>query len=313
MAARFAQGGYRARNRERRSVILVLLALICIAGVPLSGRSLRPLADIELRWLWLPPVALAVQVVILVIVPGGSHTLHAIIHVATYVMLLAFIWANRRLPGAIVTGTGAALNALAIAVNGGVMPRSSTAQRLAGLHVAGGFHNAAVLAHPNLLALGDVIPVPWPHPFQNVLSVGDLLIFVGLLILLYRVCPRPAPAPAAPELDNVYAGAVLSALHTSVATVFALWQGGEASDSPTAGRARAAFATCRRAVAGLGLGDPMISYAVDSVAAELEAWAAGAPFDHDHERSLTYGEQILMVAPLPFQRCGSDRDRWSQG
>ena len=74
------------------------------------------------------------------------------------------------------------------------MAASRTAERLAGLHLPGGFENSAPLAHPHLLWFGDVIP--WPGPFPNVLSVGDILIYAGTLILLHRVCRRPADGAA---------------------------------------------------------------------------------------------------------------------
>ena len=60
-----------------------------------------------------------------------------------------------------------------------------------------GFENSAPLAHPHLLWFGDVIP--WPGPFPNVLSIGDLLIYAGTLILLHRISRRPAT----PESDIV--------------------------------------------------------------------------------------------------------------
>jgi hypothetical protein len=53
-----------------------------------------------------------------------------------------------------------------------------------------GYHNATPLAHPHLLWLGDLIPVPGPLP--NVLSIGDCIVFAGMLILLHRTCGRPA-------------------------------------------------------------------------------------------------------------------------
>ena len=38
--------------------------------------------------------------------------------------------------------------------------------------------------------LGDLIPVPGPLP--NVLSIGDCIIFAGMLVLLHRACHTPA-------------------------------------------------------------------------------------------------------------------------
>ncbi len=181
-------------------MILILLAELCLLSVPLTGGSLRRLGEIRLRWLWLGPVAVLVQTVLVSIAPGGSHAAHAAIHIGTYVMIGVFLWANRGLAGVPVIAAGTFLNALAITVNGGVMPAAPTAERLAGLTLGSGFHNSAVVAHPHLLWLGDIIPVPWPLP--NVLSVGDCIIYVGLLVLLHRTCragkaaATPSPSPA---------------------------------------------------------------------------------------------------------------------
>jgi hypothetical protein len=134
------------------------------------------------------PVALALQVLIVTIAPGGNRTLHALVHIVTYLLAGGFLWANRKVAGARIMGLGALSNTLAIVANAGVMPSSIKAQRLAGLTEGAGFHNSAALAHPHLLWLGDIIPVPGPLP--NVLSVGDCLIFAGLLVLLHRTCRR---------------------------------------------------------------------------------------------------------------------------
>jgi hypothetical protein len=72
------------------------------------------------------------------------------------------------------------------------MPTSVWAERAAGLQPAGAFANSAVVDHPHLLWLGDVIPVPLPLGLSNVLSVGDLLIYAGALVLLDRICVRPS-------------------------------------------------------------------------------------------------------------------------
>ncbi|HTU98276.1 MAG TPA: DUF5317 domain-containing protein [Solirubrobacteraceae bacterium] len=173
-------------------MILIVAALLCLASVPLTGGNLGNLASIRVRGTWVPVVALAVQVLITTVAPDGHVTLHKAAHIATYVLIGVFLWSNRRMPGVKVIGLGAFLNALVITVNGGQMAASRMAERLAGLHLPPGFENSAPLAHPHLLWFGDIIP--WPGPFPNVLSVGDILIYAGTLILLHRVCRRPAGA-----------------------------------------------------------------------------------------------------------------------
>jgi hypothetical protein len=174
-------------------MVLIALALICVATVPLTGGSLARLADVRLRGLWIPLVALAVQVVITVLAPTGSMVLHRGLHIATYVMIGLFLWANRRLPGIRLLALGAGANAAAIIANLGVMPATRAAERLAGLTLRAGFDNSAPVAHAHLTWLGDIIP--WPGPLPNVLSVGDLLIFAGTLVLLHRCCRTAAAAP----------------------------------------------------------------------------------------------------------------------
>jgi Family of unknown function (DUF5317) len=152
-------------------------------------------AELRLRWLWTAPAALILQTVIVTVAPGGSESLHAAAHIVSYALVGAFLWANRHVAGAKVIALGALSNTLAIVANGGVMPASRTAQHLAGLTEGGGFQNSAAVSHPILLWLGDIIPVPGPLP--NVMSVGDCIIFAGLLVLLHRQCrPRATLQPA---------------------------------------------------------------------------------------------------------------------
>ena len=169
-------------------MILVVLAAICLVSVPLTGGSLRRLGELRIRLAWTAPVALALQVLIVTVAPDGHRSLHIAAHLASYVLIAAFLCANLRQPGVGLIGLGAGANTLAIVLNGGVMPAASTALRIAHLSEHGGFQNSAPVAHPTLLWLGDVIPVPGPLP--NVLSVGDCLIFIGMLVLLHRTCGR---------------------------------------------------------------------------------------------------------------------------
>jgi hypothetical protein len=181
-------------------MILVALALVCVVSVPLTGGRLARLVDLPLRWGWAALGALALQLVITTLAPTGSGGLHKLVHLASYLLAAACIFANRRITGLPILALGAALNFAAITANGGVMPASARAMRLAGLPAADHFANSAPLARPHLLALGDVLPVPGPWPLGNVMSIGDLLITTGLLIVLHHASrtPHPIPAPISP-------------------------------------------------------------------------------------------------------------------
>jgi hypothetical protein len=168
-------------------MLLVITALALVASVPLAGGRLSALAEIRPRAVWAVLLAAAIQVAITQMA-GGSHELHVVLHVLSYVLDGYFLFANRRLTGVPLVAVGAALNVLAIVSNGGVMPANGTALRISGIASRPGFDNSAVLAHPHLAFLGDVIPVPGPWPIGNVLSVGDLIIFLGALIVLHAAC-----------------------------------------------------------------------------------------------------------------------------
>jgi hypothetical protein len=186
-------------------MILALAYLLCLLSVLLAGGRLSALADVQLRRPSLAVAAIAVQVLIVSILPGSLGGWSEPLHVLSYLLLGAFAWANRRLAGVPIVALGGALNFLAITVNGGVMPADPDALAAAGRSVADGeFSNSAAVTDPKLQFLGDVIPTPGWLPVSNVYSVGDLLIVLGVLVLLHAACgsrlvprrraPRPAPA-----------------------------------------------------------------------------------------------------------------------
>ncbi|HUB04348.1 MAG TPA: DUF5317 domain-containing protein [Solirubrobacteraceae bacterium] len=183
-------------------MLLVVTAIALVISVPVAGGRLTRLADVRVRATWAVLLAVAIQVGISDVAPGGSHWVHVALNIASYALDAYFLFANRRLTGAPIVALGAALNVLAITTNGGVMPASASALRIAGIAGRAGFDNSAHLAHAHLAFLGDVIPVPGPWPIGNVLSVGDLTIFVGALVLLHHACGSrlfPRRRPRAPQ------------------------------------------------------------------------------------------------------------------
>jgi hypothetical protein len=172
-------------------MILVIAAALCLASVPLFGGRLGALADIKLRVPVAILAAIGLQVAITSIFKTGSESLHSALHLVSYALAVWFIWANRRIPGMILIAVGGGSNLLAISLNDGVMPASTSALRTAGLLDTGpGYHNSAPVVHAKVQFLGDIIGVPGPHPIANVLSVGDIVLFAGTLLLLHTVCRR---------------------------------------------------------------------------------------------------------------------------
>lgn len=170
-------------------MLLAAALLVCIATVPLFGGRLERLAELELRARWTLVAALGTQMMIVYVVPGAPHELLEAAHVGSYAFAIGFLWANRRVPGLLIIALGGASNLLVIAVNGGVMPASSSALRTAGLEdTPGQFASSIAVGNPKLAFLGDVFAVPASFPVHNVFSVGDIVIVIGAFVLLHRAC-----------------------------------------------------------------------------------------------------------------------------
>jgi hypothetical protein len=186
-------------------VFLGFCALLIVALVPLTGGRLSRLAEIKLRWVSVAVVALAIQVLVITVWPQMPHALAVGAHLATYAMLGAVVWVNRAIPGMVVIALGAGANALAIAVNDGTLPASAHALRAAGIKPRVGFQNSGVLAHPHLTWLGDIMVTPSWLPLRNMVSVGDLVLLAGAVILVMRVThtsPR-TEAPSQPVTEPI--------------------------------------------------------------------------------------------------------------
>jgi hypothetical protein len=179
-------------------VFLVAAVVLAALAVPLAGGHLGALVEVRLRHVWAIFAALGLEIAAMEL-PGLPEGLRAALMVAAYPIGAVFLAANWHLPGIPLVALGAALNLLAISVNGGVMPASPSALAGAGLGVdEPGFQNSTALADPRLAFLGDVFYLPASWPLSNVFSVGDVLIALGIAWALHRICrsrlARPGPA-----------------------------------------------------------------------------------------------------------------------
>jgi hypothetical protein len=164
------------------------VAIICFLSVPLARGRLGLLAHYAPKGAVVAVIGLALQIVIISILPKGSTSLHTAAHLSSYVLVGWVIWANRHLPWLWLIGVGGGLNFVAIVANGGVMPASASAARAAGLvQESGQFINSTVLEHPRLLFLGDVFgsSLPWPN---NVFSAGDIVMAVAAFLMVHTLC-----------------------------------------------------------------------------------------------------------------------------
>jgi hypothetical protein len=171
-------------------MMMVPLAALLI-GVLCGGRP-DALVRLPLRWLWLVPVAFAVQWVVIRIPTMDPHPALGLVLVASYAAILTFLLINRRLPGLAIAAIGTLLNLTAMVANGGFMPTTQATLAAAGLERTHMVLGQRVLASKDILlppggglfgGLGDTLVLVWPIP--QAISIGDILVAVGIGALVF--------------------------------------------------------------------------------------------------------------------------------
>ena len=164
---------------------MLLLASILVIGLLLGwglGGGIRGLARLEVRFWWLIPLALVIQ---LAPIPqaesGPARYLPFVLLIVSFLLIGAAVVVNWRHHGFPLILIGVLLNLIPIVVNQG-MPVSGAAVIEAGGSLAdvprelGDKHH---LERPEdaVTVLADVIAVR--RPFRAVVSIGDLVMWVG--------------------------------------------------------------------------------------------------------------------------------------
>jgi hypothetical protein len=170
-------------------MIIGLAYLLVLASVPLARGRLTGLADLQLRRPWRVLAAIAVQILVISVLPSGNHAFHTTLHIASYFFLGAFAFSNRHITGVPIIAFGGLLNFIAITANGGVMPADPDAiASLARALPEGEFANSQVLPDAKLPFLGDVFATPASWPLHNVFSIGDGILLLGVAVLAHVAC-----------------------------------------------------------------------------------------------------------------------------
>ena len=176
-------------------MFLVAFFVLALLSVPLLGGRPTRLGDVSIKSPGIALLALALQVLIVSVIPGATPWALTLIHVASYALAGYFVWANRAVPGLPILAIGWGLNALVILVNGGVMPAASHVAEIGsrGVGTAREFLNSRPLDAPRLSFLGDNYGLPESWPFHNVFSVGDVFIALGAFVALHWICDSIIP------------------------------------------------------------------------------------------------------------------------
>jgi Family of unknown function (DUF5317) len=163
-------------------IVVLTVVLIGLVAGSVTGGSVRNFERVHVHWWGAALAGLALQLIPLRRWFDDDVALAALL--ASYVLLIAFVWVNRRLPAAPLLLVGLALNAVVIAANSG-MPVSEGAIRATGSPdrvlpsvIDDGKHH--VMSSSDVLTpLADVIGLP--PPIATVLSIGDVFLYAGIV------------------------------------------------------------------------------------------------------------------------------------
>lgn len=176
--------------------MLRALMIVFVIGIALlQGGALRNFSALRLRWVPLVIGGFVLQ--LLIFTPFRSAPLisgfTAQLYILSMALLIVWVAVNWRIPGMALMAIGLLLNSAAIVANGGYMPVSTESARYAGTidryanQVAPISNNSiAADSHVQLWLLTDIIAVPGWVPLATVVSIGDVLLTLGVAVLCYR-------------------------------------------------------------------------------------------------------------------------------
>ena len=180
----------------------MILALAVIVGLAASwarhrSRTASQIAAIPLRWAWLALLAVVLQIPLLraPFAPTEQVRLQQALFLVSHLLLLVFVWQNRRLLAVQILGVGVICNLLVTLVNGGFMPispetlvqinpGSSAEQWTIGYHYGRSKDVILLRGETRLWMLSDMLVLPPPFPWPTAFSLGDLLLSIGIVVLL---------------------------------------------------------------------------------------------------------------------------------
>lgn len=164
----------------------------------LMGGKLGNLANLEIKAWFLFALSFILEILALLIVSRTDGVLsefivdnYMIINILIYFVLLIGLLFNYKEFGLFITFIGSILNFIPMLFNGGRMPVSIDALKKANL-----FDQLSMLLEDRIMThtlvlddtkfkiLTDIIPVSSPDFMAKVISIGDIVIAVGLCILI---------------------------------------------------------------------------------------------------------------------------------
>lgn len=169
-----------------------------IVGLIRGGflQGLSGLSRMKLRAGWIFPILLLIQVIVYI---GQAKIewlvqVSGIIFIVIYVAGQVFLWINRNQKGFKILLAGVFMNFIVMLVNGGKMPVSKEMAEISSpasvpMLVEGTANTKHMMMTEatRLPLFGDVIPITAPYPIPQVISIGDIVMNVGIFLFLVHL------------------------------------------------------------------------------------------------------------------------------
>lgn len=178
-------------------MVIETITLSLLLG-KLRGGKIRNLEALYINGWYLFVGSFLIEIIVLLIISNNFRNLGNIIedkffyiHMFIYLLLIVGLGMNFHDKGLRITLFGSVLNFLALIMNNGRMPVSLKALKYSNLYTQISLlEEGIIITHSlaskttKLIFLGDIIPIPKPYLFPKIISIGDILIALGLFILI---------------------------------------------------------------------------------------------------------------------------------
>ncbi|HHU49421.1 MAG: DUF5317 domain-containing protein [Caldicoprobacterales bacterium] len=175
-------------------MLFVTLAGALILGLARGGK-ITNLTKAKLMHSWLIFLSVLFEALLLLLSRNNIAPALPIVFTCItlqYLLLFLFVWLNRHLPYSWLIALGSFLNGLVILINGGTMPLADIRSCIGNAEftyeylINGSLPIYHIINENTLLwFLGDVIIIP--YPFSAFISVGDILLYAGVFLLIQHL------------------------------------------------------------------------------------------------------------------------------
>ena len=179
-------------------ITIAIVGGVALVVVLVTRGSFSKLFGLPIQSIWMVLVALAIQILLAFVdIPADRlDDLGFGLVMASYAFLLAFCFVNVRISMMWIIGAGIALNALVIGLNQGMPTADHEVTTRSGRTIEEPIERTAKHrpeSDDDLLAfLGDRLRVP--DPVDEVISIGDVVIGLGIILLCYQASRVRRPA-----------------------------------------------------------------------------------------------------------------------